>query len=436
VTNAIEITRPRQAEAAAIMEVIPSTLSRRGLAPEFCDWALTEEDGMTWLFGAIDTQKVGRLEAYMSNDLLHHLSTDLGGRQVHLSNSSGLRYAVLLSPPPQLPKRADFPGFQRGAVQLGIDAAGRTIKATWADLGHMMVPGMTRSGKSAFLRMLVYQALLEGCRLLLSDVDGATFPMLEGNPALLAPIAGSAEEALEIVECALAECENRSNLFKSAPGFPEKLEEYNTVAAREGLPQLPRIIVILDEFNATVAAGGGYRGTLARAAARLAWRGLKFGITLIFAAQDFSKEVVGQVRNQVGTVIGFRVRSLEVARRMGIEDAFRIAASRPGTAVTDRWGPMQAFYLPKEALVELAGKIGPVAARGILTPAEREMVAWAQAERGGRLTIPDIQARMGIGQKPARRLADEWEARGWLRKDANENNARVITPELARIATD
>ena len=96
---------------------------------------------------------------------------------------------------------------------------------------------------------------------------------------------------------------------------------------------------------------GGPKSSFANRVAELGWRGRKFGIHLVFAAQDFTKQVVGRVRDQVSAVVCFRVRSLEAARAMGCPEAVRIPESRPGLACTDRWGLVQTFYLDKRMFV-------------------------------------------------------------------------------------
>ena len=176
-----------QAERAA--RVIPTTMSKRGVRPLFTDWLLTESDGCAWLFGVLDVGKLKKLEDYTRPHLLHHLSTALQGMPVFLSNSNGLRYAVLLNDPPKLPGKIDFPGVERGQVRLGRRAGGGEVRLPWDRLGHVLAAGMTGAGKSSFLRLLVYQALGDGAALLLADRDDVTFPMLADHPALMAPIA-------------------------------------------------------------------------------------------------------------------------------------------------------------------------------------------------------------------------------------------------------
>lgn len=413
------IPRPRVLEAEAVARRITEVVARRGLPPLFSDWILTVHNGRFWLFGVLDVARIGRLEQYTAPDLLHHLSTVIGGRPVELSNTSGLRYAVLLSRPPRLPRRADFPGLQRGLVLLGITAAGQMVAVPWDGLGHLLVAGITGSGKSSFLRLLAYQAIAEGGRLILGDLDGATFPMLEGHPALLAPVARTPEEFENAVGRALGEVEHRSRLYAQMPGFPESLDEYNGLAVRAGQELLPHLLVILDEFNAVVTALGGPRREFAASVARLSWQGRKFGVHLVFAAQDFSKEVIGRVRDQVAAAICFRVRSGETARAVGCAGAERIPADRPGRAMTDRWGLVQTFYLPKSALTG--------APTAVLMEKEQEIIRWALEENGGYLGLADLQGRFGLGQREARRLAEEWERRGWLEKDARAGNRRRVT---------
>jgi len=420
----LQISRSRLREAEAIAKRLPDVLQRRGLRPAFSDWLLTADHGLTWLFGVLDLRRVGRLEQYTQPELLHHLSTAIGGRPVYLSNSSGLRYAVLLSAPPRLPQRVDFPGVQRGSVVLGQRATGELLRVPWERLGHLLVAGKTGAGKSSFDRLVVYQALAEGCQLLLADLDGATFPMLAEHPTLLAPLARSPEAMLSVVERALGECDHRASVYGQVGGFPENLEEYNAVAVREGAAPLARVLVVLDEFNAAVLGSGGANGPLATAVAALGWRGRKFGLNLIFSAQDFTKAVVGRVRDQISAAICFRVRGGEVARAVGCPSAVRISESRPGMAVTDRWGPVQTCYLDKTLLVQ-AGRSG---VKPALTVEEREL-AEAALGNGGRLSIPYLCER-GLTERRARGLLTEWEQRGWVRRNPQHDNARYITAKL------
>jgi hypothetical protein len=167
---------------------------------------------------------------------------------------------------------------------------------------------------------------------------------------------------------------------------------------------------------------GGPKSSFANRVAELGWRGRKFGVHLVFAAQDFTKQVVGRVRDQVSAAVCFRVRSLEAARAMGCPEAVRIPESRPGLACTDRWGLVQTFYLDKR----MFGQIGP---RAVLSRQEQELVERALNEAEGKMSIP-LLVSWGMPERGARSLVESWELRGWLRQDPARQNARYITPKL------
>lgn len=422
------ISRRYQLQAQIVAKRLPQVLQRRGLEAPFAEFLVTSTQGMVLLFAILDLPQVRRLEAYTTPELLHHLSTDLQGLPVFLSNSNGLRYAIPLSPLPRLPKLIQFPGIERGWVLLGVNHAGESVNQPWSKLGHLLVAGKTGSGKSVFLRSLVYQALVEGAQLLLVDLDGATFPMLANHPVMLAPISTTAQAAHDAVERALGECDHRAALYMQMDGYPENLEEFNAVSVRHGADPLPRLLIVLDEFSALMTTLGGPKSSFANRVAELGWRGRKFGIHLVFAAQDFTKQVVGRVRDQVSAVVCFRVRSLEAARAMGCPEAVRIPESRPGLACTDRWGLVQTFYLDKCMFTQSDTKT-------VLNHQELQLTQRALNEANGKMSIP-LLVSWGLPERGARSLVESWELRGWLRQDSARQNARYITPKLLEILSN
>jgi hypothetical protein len=292
-----------------------------------------------------------------------------------------------------------------------------------------MVVGKTGTGKSVFLRLLAYQALADGSQLLLSDLDSTTFPMLQGHPSLLAPITATVEDAGSLVSLALAECDYRASLFATAPNYPENLKQYNAICQAEPLPE---IVVIFDEFNATVASQGGARGKLAQAVASLGWRGRKFGVRLVFAAQAFDKQIVGAVRDQVGDVIAFRVDTQQTARNCGVAGAHSLPGI-PGRAMSREQGVFQSYLLDRTELINLGGQGSQ--GKSPLPDDMLSLVRWALEENDGYLPLAAIQERGGLGQYAARELASEWERRGWLGKDAHANNRRFVKPELEKLSS-
>jgi len=211
-------------------------------------------------------------------------------------------------------------------------------------------------------------------------------------------------------------------------GYPESLDEYNRIITRHGGDPLPRLLVVLDEFSTLMTTLGGPKSSFANRVAELGWRGRKLGVHLVFAAQDFTKQVVGRVRDQVNAAICFRVRSLEAARAMGCPEAVRIPESRPGLACTDRWGLVQTFYLDKHIF-------GQISSRAVLNRQKQELVERALNKAEGKMSIP-LLVSWGMPERGARSLVERWELRGWLRQDPARQNARFITPKLLEILSN
>jgi hypothetical protein len=422
--NELQISHREMRLAETVSRLLTSSLTRRKLTPAFSDFYVTRLAGMTPLIAVLDTARLGDHSPYVNADLLHQLSTDLGGLPVYLSNHSGIRYAVLLSPLPKLPRKVDLPlDVPRGKLAIGVRFTGQPILLDWDTFLHLAVLGNTGSGKSIFLQSLVSQAIRDGMQVLLSDIDQTTFGMLDGHPNLAAPIATSPQDALGLIEKALAECDRRAELFKALPEHPQKLSEYNALVVKQSREPLSRMLVILDEASTVLTTLGGAKGAMGQALATLGWRGRKFGIHFVFAAQEFTKDIVGPVRDQVGLTLCFRVRNGQMAERMECKGADRIPESRPGLAISDRHGPIQTYFVEQSALgVQL--NLLPA-----LSEVERALFARAAKETSGRMSIP-ILVGWGQRERAARQLLETWELRGWVLRDPQRDNARYITAKL------
>jgi len=229
---------------------------------------------------------------------------------------------------------------------------------------------------------------------------------------------------------ALAECDQRAAVYKSMPGFPENIDEYNTLAVKAGKEPLPRILVVLDESSAVLKAMGGGSGEFAGKIAELGWRGRKFGIHFIFGAQEFTKDLVGAVREQVNMAIAFRVKptAAHMAKAIGCANAHRIPADRPGLAIVDRFGPMQAYFIPKPLLLSTGSSN-----QESLPEMERKLFSRAIEVADGKLTLANIAEWGDVSQHQARKLQSTWAVRGWISKDGSRDNSFCVTEKTANL---
>jgi hypothetical protein len=97
--------------ARSAAQTIVGILAQHQLEPHISRIVLTETKwGAAWLFVVLDLSYPIYVEDYANSDVLHDLSAGLFGHPVVVSTSDGFRYAVLLSPSPNL--RGTIPAFQ------------------------------------------------------------------------------------------------------------------------------------------------------------------------------------------------------------------------------------------------------------------------------------------------------------------------------------
>jgi hypothetical protein len=86
--------------ARYVARAFPGILAQRGLKPFISRFVLTEtQQGHAWLFVVLEINLLQPLEEYAAPGMLDYLSTALQGLPVVISDSYGLRYAVLLGSP-------------------------------------------------------------------------------------------------------------------------------------------------------------------------------------------------------------------------------------------------------------------------------------------------------------------------------------------------
>jgi DNA segregation ATPase FtsK/SpoIIIE-like protein len=240
---------------------------------------------------------------------------------------------------------------------------------------------------------------------------------MKGDSSLILPIANTREGFEQVVNMALMELSNRVRLFDATEGAPDNLDEYNQKATEP----LPPIMLMLDEFSSVVLGMGGPKSDFAKRATEIAWRGLKFGIHVVLAGQDFGKDIVGPIREQMRTRLCFRVATADVSDVViGRRGAERIR--QPGRAMMPS-GMVQTYLILKEAL-------GRGAQGAQVSEAERQLLIRLVNEAEGRADLEKIMEFGGIAERQARRLREDWAARGLIEKRAERNNAWFVVQTL------
>lgn len=438
-------------KAQDVAEIIQRVMMEEMRLEPPTQWWMIQDGQFRWLIGVMDVQHLrGSIAKYRTEVVRHQLSTAIGGLPVALSNSTGLRYGVLLSGRPKLPKSVAFPGIpnERDTLRFGIGLRGE-VSIHAKKIVNMIVGGGQDSGKSTFLRMAAHTARLHGAKLYLVDPMAHTFNPDVWNRLAAAEVAGSRSGLLRLLEKVQAEVEVRSVLFRQAAqgGIPpEDIDAYNAVVSPTPVPSpfsknengeggfLPRVWLMGDEMNTYLSDKA-----VQERIADLARVGRKWGVHLILAGHNWrSEDIPRGLSAMFPTRLCLRVAD-DTSGRVTLDDhrwgRQAMKFRHPGRAVlrAGTYQTMQLYQLTQEQEMEwLASAITD--SLSPLPDGEMEIVRRSLSEAGGKMTL-DLLMGWGMGQREARRMLETYETRGWLERDAAQGNARVVTSILTDLLT-
>lgn len=188
---------------------------------------------------------------------------------------------------------------------LGLAEDGRPLlmRLPAADVAHVLVAGMTGSGKTELMRTMIVSLALTNrqskLQIALIDPKSRGFMPLAGLPHLIDQVASDAASTLALLEKLIVEMERRDQENISSP----------------------HIVIAVDELLDVLAAGGKQ---VEMALTRIAQRGREAGLHLIAGAQKPSSAALGPMLKA-----NFPVR---LVGRVGSTDDARVAAGVSGTS--------------------------------------------------------------------------------------------------------
>ncbi len=197
---------------------------------------------------------------------------------------------------------------------LGQDVEGRAVCGNVTEMTHILVAGMTGSGKSiamhAMLISMLFKYSPEELRLILIDPKQSEFTLYEGIPHLMInEIITQAPKAVAALNWAVSEMERRYTLFneKTRSGVAvSKIDEYNQNLT-EDEERLPKIVVVVDEFSDLMMTA---KKEVEERIQRLAQKARAAGIHLVLATQRPDATVItGVIKSNLPTRISLSVDS-------------------------------------------------------------------------------------------------------------------------------
>ena len=265
-------------------------------------------------------------------------------------------------------------------VALGKDISGVPVVGDLAKMPHLLVAGMTGSGKSVgvngMIMSILFKATPEEVRFIMIDPKMLELSIYDGIPHLLCPVVTDMREAGQALNWCVAEMEKRYRLLSHAgvrniEGFNKKVEESKASGKPllnpfslnpddpEPLDKLPLIVVVIDELADLMMTE---RKSVEQQIARLAQKARAAGIHLIIATQRPSVDVItGLIKANIPTRMAFTVQSKIDSRtildQMGAEDLLKygdLLFLQPGSAEPTR---LQGAFVSDQEVHEVVSHI-------------------------------------------------------------------------------
>ncbi|MEO0225429.1 MAG: DNA translocase FtsK 4TM domain-containing protein [candidate division WOR-3 bacterium] len=195
------------------------------------------------------------------------------------------------------------------SIALGEDITGKPVYADIATMPHMLVAGTTGSGKSVcintIIMSLIYRSGFDKVRFLMIDPKRLELPAYNPIPHILRSCVVDPKEAVSELTKMVDIMENRYREF--ARVGVRDIDGYNVKARKEGFPEKPYLLIIVDELADLILTAPT---EIEERITRLAQMSRAVGIHLILATQRPSVDVItGLIKANFPCRIAFQVAS-------------------------------------------------------------------------------------------------------------------------------
>lgn len=193
---------------------------------------------------------------------------------------------------------------------VGKDSLGRTIVASSSPRGHMLIAGVTRSGKSNTMRRMVSESATNSrpdtLKFAMIDMKRADLRLFKDLPHLVAPVAINHEDAVMLLRFVRAENDRRMDILE-ADGLTN-LDEYRDTGKPLPFPYLHLVIDEVVELFSSTSGDAKMEREAKRLLRSIASLGGSAGILVTVATQmPIAKLFPTEFRGNFGCTIAHRV---------------------------------------------------------------------------------------------------------------------------------
>ncbi|MCK4358486.1 MAG: DUF87 domain-containing protein [Candidatus Cloacimonetes bacterium] len=200
-------------------------------------------------------------------------------------------------------------------IALGKTITGKPFVTDLKDLRHLLIAGLTGSGKSVCLNVIInsilYRATPKQVRFIFFDPKKIELSAYEKIPHLIKEVITDSKDVLYLLNWAVSEMERRYDIFaqhnvRDIDGY-NKLNNQPENEENEELENLPYIIIMVDELADLMQS---LAHDIEKPLQRLSGMARAVGIYLVFATQRPSVDVVnGMIKANFPSRISFQVYS-------------------------------------------------------------------------------------------------------------------------------
>ncbi|WP_370657406.1 DNA translocase FtsK [Deinococcus sp. KNUC1210] len=299
-------------------ELINQTLAQFGLQAKVVDFAR----GPTVTRYEIEPapgEKISRI-ASLSNDLARALA--VGGVRVEApvpgKSVIGLEVPNIDREPVTFHTAAAAPSFRqtraRLPIILGKSIDGDLMVGDLAKMPHLLIAGSTGSGKSVCVNTLItsllFRYLPTDLRFLMIDPKMVELTPYDGIPHLVRGVVTNPVDAAGVLLGAVAHMERRYKMMSQIGA--KNLEQFNAKMRLSGEPELPHLVIIIDELADLMITSPK---EVESAIMRLAQMARATGMHLVLATQRPSVDILTSlIKVNVPARIAFAVSSSHDSR--------------------------------------------------------------------------------------------------------------------------
>lgn len=264
-------------------------------------------------------EKISRI-AGLSNDLARALA--VGGVRVEApvpgKSVIGLEVPNAEREPVTFHQAADAPSFRATRAKLpiilGKSIDGELMVGDLAKMPHLLVAGSTGSGKSVCVNTLITSLLFKylptELRFLMIDPKMVELTPYDGIPHLVRSVVTNPVDAAGVLLGAVAHMERRYKMMSQVGA--KNLEQFNAKMRQVGEPELPHLVIIIDELADLMITSPK---EVESAIMRLAQMARATGMHLVLATQRPSVDILTSlIKVNVPARIAFAVSSSHDSR--------------------------------------------------------------------------------------------------------------------------